>query len=97
MEQLHLVAKELIEREKLSGEEFDKLMKGGPLEKKESQTVAQQAEPAEKAEPAQQAEKGEPAEVATPVSSEDSNQSEELPKQEPEQLQQKYLSHKREM
>ncbi len=87
MEQLHLVAKELIEREKLSGEEFEKLMKGGPLEKKESQTVAQQAEPAEKAEPAQQAEKGEPAEVATPVSSEDSNQSEELPKQEPEQLQ----------
>ena len=87
MEQLHLVAKELIEREKLSGEEFEKLMKGGPLEKKESQTVAQQAEPAEKAEPAQQAEKGEPAEVATPVSSEGSNQSEELPKQEPEQLQ----------
>lgn len=87
MEQLHLVAKELIEREKLSGEEFEKLMKRGPLEKKESQTVAQQAEPAEKAEPAQQAEKGEPAEVATPVSSEDSNQSEELPKQEPEQLQ----------
>lgn len=87
MEQLHLVAKELIEREKLSGEEFEKLMKGGPLEKKESQTVAQQAEPAEKAEPAQQAEKGEPAEGATPVSSEDSNQSEELPKQEPEQLQ----------
>lgn len=87
MEQLHLVAKELIEREKLSGEEFEKLMKGEPLEKKESQTVCQQAEPSEKAEPAQQAEKGEPAEVATPVSSEDSNQSEELPKQEPEQLQ----------
>lgn len=43
MEQLHAVAKSLLEREKLSGEEFNVVMDGGelpPLETAEEPTIA---------------------------------------------------------
>ena len=59
MDKLHAVAKELMVREKLSGEEFKTLMEGGTLpEIKKENTVQEVSAPekAEKAEPAQQAE-----------------------------------------
>ena len=39
IDKLHLVAKELIEREKLDGKEFETIMTGGTLEKTEEKTV----------------------------------------------------------
>ncbi len=60
MDKLHIVAQELMNREKLTGEEFEKLMKGEQLESKEKPVekveTAEQAELAEQAEPAEQAE-----------------------------------------
>ncbi len=63
MDKLHIVAKELMNREKLTGEEFEKLMKGetlendsAPVEKAEAAEVAEAAEAAERAEIAEPAE-----------------------------------------
>ena len=67
MEQLHIVAKELIEREKLSGEQFRKLMKGESLEDRPEKAEPVKAEPAQQAEMAEQAETAEAAEAAEQV------------------------------
>ena len=63
MEQLHLVAKELIEREKLSGEQFRKLMEGKSLNEQPSESA-----PVETAEVAETAEMAQTAEMAEQVS-----------------------------
>lgn len=64
MEQLHLVANTLLEREKISGDEFRILMEGGSLppfdvEEKTSKATAQQADAGEKAEKTEAAKDGE--------------------------------------
>ena len=65
MDKLHVVAAELIKREKLSGEEFKTLMEGGTLpETEQPAPAAAPAEPVQPAEPAQAAEPAEPAQPA---------------------------------
>ena len=73
MEQLHIVAKELIEREKLSGEQFRKLMKGESLEDRPEKAEPVKAEPAQQAEMAEQAETAEAAEQV-PVQQDSQNE-----------------------
>lgn len=65
MDKLHIIAKELMNREKLTGEQFEKLMKGEQLESKEQ--PVEKAETAEQAEPAEVAEQAEPAETAEQI------------------------------
>ena len=71
IDQLHALAKALMEREKLNEQEFNTIMAGGTLPPREGdeqeQTVqaapaetAEQAQPAEAAEPAEQAETAQP-------------------------------------
>ena len=71
IDQLHALAKALMEREKLNEQEFNTIMAGGTLPPREGdepeQTVqvapaetAEQAQPAEAAEPAEQAEMAQP-------------------------------------
>ena len=78
IDQLHALAKALMEREKLNEQEFNTIMAGGTLPPREGdepeQTVqaapaetAEQAQPAEAAEPAEQAETAQPlSETAAP-------------------------------
>ena len=72
IDQLHALAKALMEREKLNEQEFNTVMAGGTLPPCESQEPQQTAEPApeqvvEPAETAQTAEPAESAEVAEPA------------------------------
>ena len=81
MDKLHVVAAELIKREKLSGEEFKTLMEGGTLpEAEQPAQPAAPAKPAQPAEPAQAAEPAEPAEMA-----ETAEPAEPMPEPMPEQ------------
>lgn len=63
-DQLEAVAKELMTREKLSGEEFKTIMKGGTLPHAAEETPAAPVQPIEPAEPAEPAETAQPAEQA---------------------------------
>ena len=78
IDQLHALAKALMEREKLNEQEFNTVMAGGTLPPCESQEPQQTAEPdpeqvvepaetAQTAEPAESAEIAEPAEPAQPA------------------------------
>ena len=72
IDQLHALAKALMEREKLNEQEFNTVMAGGTLPPCESQEPQQTAEPApeqvvEPAETAQTAEPAESAEIAEPA------------------------------
>ena len=71
MDELHRLAAALMEREKLSGEEFRVIMEGGTLPPLPEETAAAPAEPAaaqpETAEPAEPAEAAEPAAPAEPA------------------------------
>ncbi len=69
IDQLHVVAKALMEREKLTGEEFRTLMTGGTLPEQETDEskpdeTAEKTAAVETAEPAEKAEMAEPAEQA---------------------------------
>ncbi len=66
IDQLHALAKALMEREKLNEQEFNTIMSGGTLPPREDDEPAQPApaETAETAQPAEQAESAEPAEKA---------------------------------
>ena len=66
IDQLHALAKALMEREKLNEQEFNTIMAGGTLPPREGDEPEQtkQAAPAETAEQAQPAEAAEPAEQA---------------------------------
>ena len=87
IDQLHALAKALMEREKLNEQEFNTVMAGGTLAPRDgeepkaeepaqpAQTTVEQAEPAEPAEPAEMAEQTRP--VETPA--------EEAPAQKPEE------------
>ena len=87
IDQLHALAKALMEREKLNEQEFNTVMAGGTLAPRDgeepkaeepaqpAQTTVEPAEPAEQAEPAEMAEQARP--VETPA--------EEAPAQKPEE------------
>ena len=87
IDQLHALAKALMEREKLNEQEFNTVMAGGTLAPRDgeepkaeepaqpAQTTVEPAEPAEQAEPAEMAEQTRP--VETPA--------EEAPAQKPEE------------
>ena len=74
IDQLHALAKALMEREKLNEQEFNTVMAGGTLPPRDGDEPAQQpaqqtaapAAPVETAEPAEQAEPAETAEPAAP-------------------------------
>ena len=65
-DQLETVARELMAREKLSGEEFKQIMEGGTLPPLDSTEPAQPAETAEPAEPAEPAETAQEPEAPAP-------------------------------
>ena len=67
IDQLHALAKALMEREKLNEQEFNTVMAGGALPPRDGdeQPKAEPAAPVETAEPAEQAEAAEKAEDAT--------------------------------
>ena len=72
IDQLHALAKALMEREKLNEQEFNTIMAGGTLPPREGDEPQQpgqtvQPAPAESAEPAEMAEKAEQAETAEPA------------------------------
>ena len=72
IDQLHALAKALMEREKLNEQEFNTVMAGGTLPPREGDAPEQPAQtvtaaPVETAEPAEQAEQAETAETAQPA------------------------------
>ena len=93
IDQLHALAKALMEREKLNEQEFNTVMAGGTLAPRDdeepkaeepaqpAQTTVEPAEPAEQAEPAEPAEPAEMAEQTRPVET----PAEEAPAQKPEE------------
>ena len=84
IDQLHALAKALMEREKLNEQEFNTVMAGGTLAPRDSEEEQPQqavdVTPAETAEPAEKAETAETAEPAAPV--QDPAPADETPKTE---------------